>query len=188
MIRINLLPTAARRRRRPGREHAVLAVMSLGWVALLTAGYLWIAATEAEVVALRGQAAAVVSDRDAVRERFDERALVDREHALQNERAALAELATARQTPAVLFAALVEVAAASGSSSPFGGAGPVALQELRELADGQWQLVASAVDLPTLTDMLRRMRASHHFALVGRAEYARADDGRLTLRVTLTTP
>ena len=44
------------------------------------------AATPTEIAALRGQTTAVVRDRDAVRMTFDERALVDREQALQRER------------------------------------------------------------------------------------------------------
>ncbi len=188
MIRINLLPVAARRRRRRrgGRDRAMLAVMSFGWAALLTAGYLWIAATEAEIAELRGQTTAVVRDRDAVRKTFDERALVDREQALHLDREALAQLAAARRTPAALLAEMVEIVAAeSGGASPFAG-GPVALRELRELGDGRWLLVASAADLPALTSLLRKISASPRFAAVAPAEYARSDDGRLALRVTLT--
>jgi len=178
VIRINLLPVAARRRRRSrsGRERGVLAVMSLGWAALLTAGYLWIAATETEIAELRGQTTAVVRDRDAVRKTFDERALVDREQALQRGREALARLATARRTPAPVVTELTQIFAA----------GPgVVVRELRDLGESRWLLLASAADLPAMTDLLRRIEASPRFAAVGHAEYARSDDG-LALRVTLT--
>ncbi len=187
MIRINLLPAAARRRRRsrPGRERGALALMSLGWAGLLTAGYLWIAATETEITELRGQTTAVVRDRNAVRKTFDERALVDREQALQREREALARLSSARRTPAPMLAELAQIFAA-GVGGPFVAGGPLALRELRDLGEGRWMLVASAIDLSALTGLLRRLEASPRFAEVGDAEYARGDDGRLALRVTLT--
>lgn len=187
MIRINLLPVTARRRRRsrPGRERGVLALMCLGWAALLITGWLWIAATEAEIAELRGQTTAVVRDRDAVRRSFDERALVDREQALQREREALAQLSTARRTPAPVLAELAQIFGAGADGPPLAG-GALALRELRELEDGRWLLVASAADLPALTELLRRISTSGHFAAVGQAEYARDDDGRLALSVTLT--
>lgn len=179
MIRINLLPVAARRRRRSrsGRERGVLVAMSLGWAALLTAGYLWIAATETEIAELRGQTTAVVRDRDAVRKTFDERVLVDREQALRAGREALAQLATARRTPVTVVTELAHIFALDPG---------VALRELRDLGDGQWSLLASAADLSAMTDLLRRLEASPRFAAVGHAEYARDDAGRLALRVTLT--
>ncbi len=194
MIRINLLPPAARRRRRrqPGRERSALALMSLGWGALVFAGYLWIAATEADIAALRGQTAAVASEREAVRRSFDPQALVAREQALQAEREALVQLQAGRRTPAALLAELAALVAATGSGaggSPFVGAEPGAslwLTELREQDRGRWSLTASAADLAALTDFVRRLGASERFAAVGPTEYVRGADGRLELRVELT--
>jgi hypothetical protein len=65
VIRINLLPPSARRRRRrqPVREGVILGAMSLGWAVLISVGYLWIAATEAEVAERRAQVEALVAQR-----------------------------------------------------------------------------------------------------------------------------
>ena len=84
MIRINLLPQTARRRRRPraGRELPVL-VLVLVSIALITAGALWSAATEAESDELRQQTAGLKQETRAVRDSFDPEALVPRERALQ---------------------------------------------------------------------------------------------------------
>lgn len=193
MIRINLLPQSARRRRRrrPGRELAI-AVLVLVSAGLLAGGALWIAGTEADSAALRRETEVLTREIKAVRAGFDEAALVRREQALQVERAAQEQLRAGRRTPARLLAALGPIVAAGDPSaspgeSPFAGRarnGPLWLDELREPAAGQWALTASAVDLPTLTGLLQRLRASEHFAAVAPAEYVR-QDGRLTLRVTL---
>ena len=125
MIRINLLPPAARRRRRrqPGRERSTLALLSFGWGAVVVAGYLWIAATDAEIAELREQTAAVAGEREAVRRSFDPQALVGREQALQAERDALAQLQAGRRSPAALLAELA-AQVAGAEASPFAGAGP----------------------------------------------------------------
>lgn len=193
MIRINLLPQSARRRRRrgPGRELAI-AVLVLVSAALITAGALWIAGTEAESEALRRETEELSRATKAVRAALDPATLVPRERALQAERAAQEQLRVGRRTPGPLLAALAPIVAAGDPSavpgeSPFAGRarnGPLWLDELREQAPGQWSLTASAADLPTLTDLLRRLRASEHFAAVAPAEYRRQDD-RLTLHVTL---
>lgn len=192
MIRVNLLPPSARRRRRrqPGRERWVLALMSVAWAALLGAGYLWIAATEAETVELRAQKADLDRQRQEVLRSFDEQALVAREKALQAEGRALAQLQAGRRTPAPLLAELAEIVGAAGPDAPIGSPfirrGPLWLTELRDLGTDRWALLASAADLPTLTGLLRRLQASERFAAVGPAEYARDDAGRLALRVELT--
>jgi hypothetical protein len=190
VIRINLLPPAARRRRRrrPGRELPTLALMSLGWALLLTAGALWIAATEAEIDELRAEQAALVGEVASVRASFDGAALFAREQALKTERAAVEQLRAGRRTPAPLLAAISRVVAGDEPEGPFAGRtrdAPVWLEELRELENGQWALTASAADLPALTGLLRRLRACEHVAALGPAEYVR-DAGRLALRVTLT--
>ncbi|MBK9752897.1 MAG: hypothetical protein IPO88_05200 [Nannocystis sp.] len=194
MIRINLLPQTARRRRRPraGRELPVLALVLVS-IALITAGALWSAATEAESDELRQQTASLKEETRAVRDSFDPGALVPRERALQAERAAQDQLKVGRRTPTALLVVLAEIVAAGDPAalpgeSPFAGRarkGPLWLSELRELDARQWSLTASAADLPTLTGLLRRLRSSEHFAAVAPAEYVREDD-RLTLRVTLS--
>ena len=84
MIRINLLPQSARRRRRrgPGRELAI-AVLVLVSAALITAGALWIAGTEAESEALRRETEELTRATKAVRAALDPATLVPRERALQ---------------------------------------------------------------------------------------------------------
>jgi len=81
MIRINLLPPAARRRRRrqPGREGSVLALMSLGWAALITAGYLWIAATETEIAELNARTAGITAQTRLAFAALDQAALSERQ-------------------------------------------------------------------------------------------------------------
>ena len=108
MIRINLLPPSARRRRRRqgGRDRLALPLMSLAWAALLSAGYLWIAAKEAGIVELRAQKAELDQQRQDILRSFDETALVVREQALQAERQALAQLQAGRRTPAPLLTEL----------------------------------------------------------------------------------
>ncbi len=193
MIRINLLPQSARRRRRrgPGRELPI-AVLVLVSVALLTAGALWIRATEQESEALRQETERAARALEAARSSLDPASLVPRERALLVERAAQEQLRAGRRTPGRLLAALATIVAAGDPSalpgeSPFAGRdrnGPLWLDELREQAPGQWALTASAADLPTLMDLLRRLRASEHFAAVAPAEYVR-QDSRLSLRVSL---
>jgi hypothetical protein len=190
MIRINLLPPSARRRRRRqgGRDRLMLPLMSLGWAALLSAGYLWIAATEAEIVELRAQKAALDQQRQDILRSFDETALVVRERALQAERRALAQLQGGRRTPAPLLAELAEIVGAAGPDapldSPFTARGPLWLTELRDLGGGQWLMAASAADLRDLTGLLRRLQASERLATARLEEYARDDTGRLALRIT----
>ena len=106
MIRINLLPPAARRRRRrqPGRERSTLALMSLGWAALLTAGYLWIAATDAEIADLREQTATLTAQTRSTIAAFDQAALSERQSQHRAARAALARLRDARRSPELLLA------------------------------------------------------------------------------------
>lgn len=193
MIRINLLPQSARRRRRrgPGRELPIAALVLVS-AASITAGALWIRGTEAESEALRRETEALTRAIKAVRATVDPATLVTRERALQAERAAQEQLKAGRRTPGPLLAALAAIVAAGDPSavageSPFAGrtwGGPLWLDELHEQAPGQWSLTASAVDLPTLTDLLRRLRVSEHFAAVAPAEYVRQDD-RLMLHVTL---
>lgn len=193
MIRINLLPQSGRRRRRrrPGRELPI-AVLVLVSVALLAGGALWIAATEADSAALRRDTEVLTREIKAVRAGFDATTLVARKQALQVESAAQEQLRAGRRTPARLLAALGPIVAAGDPAavpdeSPFAGRsrnGPLWLDELREAAAGRWALTASAVDLATLTGLLRRLRASEQFAAVAPAEYVR-QDGRLTLRVML---
>ena len=193
MIRINLLPQTARRRRRqrPGRELPIVVLVMMS-AALITAGALWIRGTEADSEALRRETAELRRAITAVRAEFDPETLVPRERALQAERAAQEQLKAGRRTPARVLAVLAEIVAAGDPAalpdeSPFAGRarnGPLWLAALREPAAGQWSLTASVADLPTLTGLWRRLRASEHFAAVAPAEYVR-QDGRLTLRVTL---
>lgn len=191
MIRINLLPPSARRRRRRqgGRDRLMLPLMSIAWAALLSAGYLWIAATEAEVATLRAQKAALDQQRQDILRSFDETALVVRERALQAERQALAQLGAGRRTPAPLLVELAAIVGTAGPDapldSPFTARGPLWLTELRDLGGGQWAMAASAADLPDVTGLLRRLQASERLASARLEEYARDETGRLALRITL---
>ncbi len=193
MIRINLLPQSARRRRRrgPGRELPIAALVLVS-VALLTAGALWIRATERESEALRQETEHVTRAIQAARSVLDPATLVPRERALQVERAAQEQLKAGRRAPARVWAVWAPRGAAGDPSalpgeSPFAGRarnGPLWLDELGEQAPGRWSLTASAADVPTLMALLRRLRASEHFAAVAPAEYVR-QDSRFTLRVSL---
>lgn len=192
MIRINLLPPAARRRRRrqPGRERPVLVVMSLGWGALLTAGYLWIAATDAEIADLRARSDALAQQtRRAVAE-LDEPGLSRRQLQHRAAREALGRLRADRHSPAPLLAeltTLIDPEPSAGADSPFAGRADAALwlTDLQALARDHWSLSGSARDLAALTALLQRLAASPRVAAVGRPEYAREAGGRLAFRVDL---
>ena len=193
MIRINLLPPAARRRRRrqPGREHSALALMSLGWAALLTAGYLWIAATAAEVTEMREHTATLTAKRSNALAVLDQAALFERQNQHRAARGSLERLRAARRSPAPLLDelhALVVAVERGAADSPFAG-GPDAalwLTELQQQEPGRWSLAGSAREISVLTDLLARLASSPGVAEVGRPEYARDDAGRLGFRVELS--
>jgi hypothetical protein len=193
MIRINLLPPAARRRRRrpPGREHSALALMSLGWAALITAGYLWIAATDAEIAELRARTDALAQQTRRARETLDQAALSERQSQLRAARDALGRLRADQHSPAPLLAELATLVAAeepAAAGSPFAARADARLwlTDLQQLTRDRWSLAGSAHDLAELTELLTRLAASPRVAAVGRPEYARDDAGRLAFRVELS--
>lgn len=196
MIRINLLPPPARRRRlrQSGRERAVLALMCLGWAALITAGALWINATEAETAARRAQADDLAQATARALAALGEPALSEQQARLRDERGALERLRSDRGTPAPLLTELAAIVAAADpaadpADSPFAGrefAAPLWLTELRAQADARWTLTGSARDVAALMGLLRRLQASPRFAAVGRPEYARDPGGRLEFRLELS--
>lgn len=192
MIRINLLPPAARRRRRrqPGREGSVLALMSLGWAALITAGYLWIAATDAEIADLRERTDSLTAQTRRALADLDQAALSERQSQHRAAREALGHLRADRRNPAPLLKelhALVVAEDPAAADSPFAGRADARLYltELQELERDRWSLAGSARDLSALTGLLTRLGASPRVAAVGRPEYARDDAGRLAFRVDL---
>lgn len=194
MIRINLLPPAARRRRRRqgGREGSVLALMSLGWAVLITAGYLWIAATAAEVADLRERTDALTAQTRRARDSLDQTALSERQTRLRAARDALDRLRADRRNPAPLLAelhALVVAEDPAAADSPFAGRADARLflTDLQELEHGRWSLAGSARDLSALTGLMTRLAASPRVAHVERPEYARDETGRLAFRVDLNT-
>ncbi|MBA3547581.1 MAG: hypothetical protein H0T76_13940 [Nannocystis sp.] len=186
------MPPAARRRRRrqPGRERSALALMSLGWAALLTAGFLWIAATGAEVTEMRERTATLTANRSSALAALDQAALSERQSQLRAARESLERLRAARRSPAPLLGelyALVVAVEPGAADSPFAG-GPDAalwLTELQQLEPRSWSVAGSARDLSVLTDLLARLAESPGVAAVGRPEYARDDAGRLGFRVEL---
>jgi hypothetical protein len=193
MIRINLLPPAARRRRRrpPGREHSALALMSLGWAALITAGYLWIAATDAEIAELRARTDALAQQTRRARETLDQAVLSERQSQLHAARDALGRLRADQHSPAPLLAELATLVAAedpAAAGSPFAARADARLwlTNLQQLSRDRWALAGSAQDLPALTDFLTRLAASPRVAAVDRPAYARDDAGRLAFRVELS--
>lgn len=196
MIRINLLPASARRRRRrqPGREHSVLVVMSLGWAALLTAGYLWIAATDAEIADLRARSDALAQQTRRAVADLDEAGLSRQQLQYRAAREALERLRADRHNPAPLLAELDALVLPDTPDDPAAVDAPFAahpgaalwLTDLEELERGRWALSGSARDLAALTALLQRLTASPRVAAVGRPEYARDEAGRLAFRVDLS--
>jgi Tfp pilus assembly protein PilN len=194
MIRINLLPPAARRRRRrqPGREGSVLALMSLGWAALITAGYLWIAATAAEIADLRERTDALTAQTSRARAELNHAALSERQTQLHAAREALGRLRADRRNPGPLLAelhALVLAEDPAAADSPFAGRADARLflTDLQQLERDRWSLAGSAHDLSALTGLMMRLAASPRVAAVERPEYARDEAGRLAFRVDLST-
>jgi hypothetical protein len=194
MIRINLLPPAARRRRRrqPGREGSVLALMSLGWAALITAGYLWIAATEADIAELRTRTNELTERHRRAVAALDQAALFERQSQQRAARDALGRLRADRRNPGTLLAELHKLVMAedpAAADSPFAGRADARLylSDLQELERDRWSMAGSARDLSALTGLLMRLAASPRVAGVGRPEYARDEAGRLAFRVDLTT-
>ena len=193
MIRINLLPPAARRRRRrqPGREGSVLALMSLGWAVLITAGYLWIAATAAEVADLRERTDALTARTSRARAELNHAALFERQTQLHAAREALNHLRADRRNPGPLLAelhALVVAEDPAAADSPFAGRADARLflTDLQQLERDRWSLAGSAHDLSALTGLMTRLAASPRVAGVERPEYARDETGRLAFRVDLS--
>lgn len=194
MIRINLLPPAARRRRRrqTGREGSALALMSLGWAALITAGYLWIAATAAEIADLRERTEVLTAQTRRARADLDQAALFERQLQHRAARDALDRLRADRRGPAPLLAelhALVVAEDPAAADSPFAGRDDARLflTDLQELERDHWSLAGTARDLSALTGLMTRLAASPQLAKVGRPEYARDETGRLGFRVDLHT-
>ena len=192
MIRINLLPPTARRprRRQPGREHSALALMSLGWAGLLTAGYLWIAVTDAEIAELRERTDALAQQTRRALADLDQAALSERQSQHRAARDALARLRADRHGPAPLLAELTALVAEdpAAADSPFAGRADATLwlTDLQQLERNHWSLAGSASDLAALTDLMTRLAASPRVAAVGRPEYARDAAGRLAFRVDLS--
>lgn len=192
MIRINLLPPAARRRRRrqPGREGSVLALMSLGWAALITAGYLWIAATDAEIADLRARTDAVTAQTRRALAALGQAELSERQSQHHAAREALGRLRSDRRNPGPLLTelhTLVQAEDPAAADSPFAGRADARLYltDLQELERDRWSMAGSARDLAALVGLMTRLAASPRVAAVGRPEYARDDAGRLAFRVDL---
>jgi Tfp pilus assembly protein PilN len=176
VIRINLLPVSARRRRRgPARERLALAAMIVGWAALVSAGAAWNAAADAEAAALR----------DLARARDDERAAVERAHDPAGQQRRQAELAERTQALEQL-AAVAGVVAGGGSPLQPRPEAAAWLTQVRALGGGRWALAGSARDVAALTELVRGLRASGRVAGVGAPEYARGAAGRLEFRLELT--
>lgn len=187
MIRINLLPTAARRRRRqPAREGVILGAMSLGWAVLISLGYLWIAATEAEVAERREQVADLATATSMVE--TGESALASRQAVHRARQDALSRLQTGRRSPAPLLADLAAAVTGDPAASPFAvdPARPVRLTALQSEPGGRWRLSGTARDVAALTDLVRRLAAHPRVAAVAPAEYARDPAGELSFAVAVT--
>ena len=193
MIRINLLPPAARRRRRrqAGREGSVLALMSLGWAALITAGYLWIAATDAEIADLRQRTDALTAKIRQAHAALGQAELSERQSQHRAARDALEQLRADRRNPEPLLKelhALVVAEDPAAADSPFAGRADARLYltDLQELERDRWSMAGSARDLSAVTSLMMRLARSPLVANVGRPEYARDDAGRLAFRVDLS--
>jgi hypothetical protein len=193
MIRINLLPPAARRRRRrqAGREGSVLALMSLGWAALITAGYLWIAATDAEIADLRQRTDALTAQAEQALASLGQTELTEGQSQHKAAREALDRLRGDRRNPEALlkeFHALVVAEEPAAADSPFaaGADARLYLTDLHELERDRWSMAGSARDLSALTGLMTRLAKSPLVAAVDRPEYARDDAGRLAFRVELS--
>jgi Tfp pilus assembly protein PilN len=188
MIRINLLPPSAsrRRRRQPVRQNVILGAMGLGWTVLLTLGYAWIAATEAEVARQRDEIAGLVAAQAAVE--TGESALARRQAVHKGHQDALHRLQTARRSPAALLLALAEVVTGDRDASPFAvDAGrAIALRGLQAEEGELWRVTGTARDIASLADLVRRLRQSPRVAAVAPAEYARAEDGLLEFTLAVT--
>jgi Tfp pilus assembly protein PilN len=187
VIRINLLPVSARRRRRgPARERLALAAMIVGWAALVSAGAAWNAAADAEAAALRDLARARDDERAAVERAHDPAGQQRRQAELAERTQALEQLAAARGTPAAALAAVAGVVAGGGSPLQPRPEAAAWLTQVRALGGGRWALAGSARDVAALTELVRGLRASGRVAGVGAPEYARGAAGRLEFRLELT--
>jgi Tfp pilus assembly protein PilN len=193
MIRINLLPSAARRRRRrqAGREGSVLALMSLGWAALITAGYLWIAATDAEIADLRQRTDTLIVKIRQARAALGHAELSERQSQQHLAREALEQLRADRRNPGPLLKelhALVVAEDPAAADSPFAGRvdARLYLTDLQELERDRWSMAGSARDVSALTSLMMRLADSPLLTNIGRPEYARDAGGRLAFRVDLS--
>lgn len=188
MIRINLLPTAARRRRRrqPVREGVILGAMSLGWAVLLSIGYLWIDATAGEVAERREQVAALRVERDRVETGESALALRQEQHRARQE--ALTRLRGGRRSPGPWLDEVAGAVGGDAGTSPFAvdAARAIHLTALQAEADGRWRMSGTARDVAALTDLLRRLQVHPRVAAVAPAEYARAPAGELSFEVLVT--
>lgn len=186
MIRINLLPQSARRRRRrePVREGVILGAMSLGWAVLISVGYLWIAATESEVAERRAQVAELVRETAAIE--TGESALARRQAQYRTRKDELHRLQTARRSPAPLLFELAEAITGDPTASPFAAnPGPLVLTAVQAADGGLWRVSGAARDVAALTTLVRRLQSSERVASVAPAEYARAADGRLEFELAV---
>lgn len=198
MIRINLLPRTARRRRlRLRREVVSLAAMLLGWALVTGLGYAWIAGHSARAADLRAATEAVKAETRQLEKKRDNPALAERQRVLKIRQDGLRQLRAQRLAPAV---ALTELAALFTAADPTSEAEPglqdpgapsgdgepaLRVLELRAPTPGHWRVDASARDVDALAELVRRLRASGAFHLSYGPEYARAEDGRLRFRVDL---
>ena len=170
----------------------MLALMSLGWAALITAGYLWIAATAAEIADLRERTDALTAQTGRARAALNLAALSERQSQLKAARDALYRLRADRRNPGPLLAELHSLVAAEdpgAADSPFADRADASLllTDLQELERDRWTIAGSARDLSALTGLMTRLAASPRVAVVERPEYARDEAGRLAFRVALST-
>jgi len=187
VIRINLLPPSARRRRRrqPVREGVILGAMSLGWAVLISVGYLWIAATEAEVAERRDQVLALEAEVAAIETGGSALARRQERHRARQE--ALHRLQTARRSPAPLLFELAEAITGDPTASPFAATqGPLLLRELHAGDGDLWRVTGTARDIAALTTLVRRLQVSPLVASVAPAEYARNAVGHLEFNLAVT--
>lgn len=182
MIRINLLPRPMRRRRLAlPRELVVAMSMLLGWVLVVSAGYIWISGLKAQAARLRAQAAEADAETKRLRSQRDNPQLSLRQQKMFNRRDALARLRDERRGPLTALGELAPLLA--GLSA--GEAAPVRLVELRAPSPTTWRVVGTARDAAALGELVQRLGASERFDLAYGPEYARAGDDRLLFHVDL---
>jgi Tfp pilus assembly protein PilN len=197
MIRINLLPTAKRKRAKSSRPPTgsragiMLAAGVIGWFTLAGAGYYKLDVMAAEALAVRDDAKKNKERADEIRKLIDEDALQARLRKVEDLKRAIEKLEEQRRTPVYVMFELasilstgklpdideekqrkIEAADPQAKLNPSWDSSSVWLTEVKDDGSGLLSISGSARDPADLDEFVKRMRSSVRFSSVSHADFS----------------